>query len=711
MTEFGEISEQASRYFDEVLPSINELRTSNIPTDAIFIGAAGFEDRGFAFLNKMALRNKKFAYVFGIKYEPYNPKNRETEFGDLANTLTINKMEWLNYNRVNPDTFYSEFNKIQKVINSTNDIIIDVSSFSKFLIIFLLNLLSNFQGNIHIIYSEAEIYHPTQEKFLSEKENHNYPLPLPTFLTKDIYKLVCINELSSITMAGSPLLMIAFPTFNHQELGALLNEMNPQYLIEIEGVPHNSVNEWRSDAIRWVNERIEKSLIGNIKHIHHKEARTFEYIELVKILEGIYNDYKYSHKCVISPTGSKLQTIGVFVFNRMHPEIQLVYPIVKKFAEDYSEGYTKIWHLEFCNYSDFVKKLEKYNKYQVTQLKQKIEKDNSELIHILHLSDIHLGTKSDSRKYSVQLVTDLLNNLKIQKIDFLIISGDIGTYSTQEEYEAAIFLIEELMEIIDLNRKQIIVVPGNHDLNWGISEKAYKYTKYESCPPNLERGSFIPGDSNGVLLKDENCYKNRFDNFSNHFHFPIYDTYYPLEYIDQGVISTFPDNNILFLALNSSWNIDHYEPHRNRSHVNTDALSKAISQIIGPKYDGWLKIGVLHHPLTGREMIENEEIQELLADNGFKICLHGHIHKASYNFRNRGNRNITFIGAGTFGAPVKEQIPGIPLQYNLLRYDPTLQCITVETRKKEEPDGAWSADSRWGDINNPDPRYYIHLDD
>ena len=72
-------------------------------------------------------------------------------------------------------------------------------------------------------------------------------------------------------------------------------------------------------------------------------------------------------------------------------------------------------------------------------------------------------------------------------------------------------------------------------------------------------------------------------------------------------------------------------------------------------------------------------------------------------------RGLYIIGAGTFGAPTREQVPGIPLQYNLLILDPENRTITVETRKKEKPDGAWSADARWGDKNNPVPRYTIQL--
>jgi len=129
--------------------------------------------------------------------------------------------------------------------------------------------------------------------------------------------------------------------------------------------------------------------------------------------------------------------------------------------------------------------------------------------------------------------------------------------------------------------------------------------------------------------------------------------------------------------------------------------------------DDWLKIGILHHPLTGKEMIANPDILQSLADHNFQIFLHGHIHESIQEYHIRRDRinRVNIIGAGTFGAPTNGQVPGIPLQYNLLRFDPTIHRITVETRKKEKPDGAWSADSRWVDDpkKDPAPRYFIYL--
>jgi hypothetical protein len=90
--------------------------------------------------------------------------------------------------------------------------------------------------------------------------------------------------------------------------------------------------------------------------------------------------------------------------------------------------------------------------------------------------------------------------------------------------------------------------------------------------------------------------------------------------------------------------------------------------------------------------------------------MHGHIHEAIEGYHKYDDkRGIYIVGAGTFGAPKREQTTSIPLQYNLLEYNPERHKIKVQTRKKEKPDGAWSADARWGNLNKPKPQYIINL--
>ncbi|MCP4700302.1 MAG: hypothetical protein GY862_26135, partial [Gammaproteobacteria bacterium] len=152
---------------------------------------------------------------------------------------------------------------------------------------------------------------------------------------------------------------------------------------------------------------------------------------------------------------------------------------------------------------------------------------------------------------------------------------------------------------------------------------------------------------------------------------------------------------------------DHH--YTDRAGINADTLARALNQL-PDSYDDWLKIAVWHHPVSGPQTMKNVDFLQQLAVHGFQICMHGHVHEAAEGFyKYDSGRGIHIVGAGTFGAPADDQVTGIPLQYNLLILNTETNTLTVETRKKEKPDGVWAADARWGDKTNPVPRYTVTL--
>lgn len=357
-----------NKSLERILSPIEKLELNNISSNATLVAPAGFEDRCFSFLDKLITSNKSGSNVVGIEYEPFNPKNKKKEFESKGKSISLkNKIEWITYDRFNPENFYGDFKKIKELIDESANVIIDISGMSKYLIIILLDILKDFDKNVIVIYAEAKTYHPTKEEFESEKRES--PEIIPTFLTKGIYRVVLTTSLSSIVMQNAPLLMIAFPSFNYKELTALLNEMTPQYLIEIGGIPHKSHNYWRYDAIRLINQKIPKDFIFKIDRIVHKELNTFDYIETVSALDKIYKKFRYTHKCIIAPTGSKFQSIGVFFFKQLHPEVQVVYPVAEKFVKEYTKGYEDIWMIKFPKFCSYIRNLEKYNRTKLISLK------------------------------------------------------------------------------------------------------------------------------------------------------------------------------------------------------------------------------------------------------------------------------------------------------------------------------------------------------
>jgi hypothetical protein len=348
------------------LPKITSMNLKSLNKPIALIAAAGFEDRAVALLEKMYKDGLKVEYVIGIKYRPYNRKNKVAYFYNQASkVLSISKrFKWMVYDRYNPAEFMSEFNNLHSILTDMSTIIVDVSGMSKFLIAVLLQCLRDINTVVVISYAEASVYHPTLELFNKSKI---VPAEVtPEFLTTDIFKIVTTTSLSSPSMQGYPSLMIAFPTFNNRELIALINEITPQYLILLYGKPHSMHDQWRLEAIKWLNNRIKEHILVS------KTVSTFDYGETIVGLEMLYQEYQYTHKILIAPTGSKLQTLGVFLFRQMHPDVQLVYPVTRQFATEYTEGCKAVWSVVLPSIPNLIGQLNKFNCRDLIKLRDLI---------------------------------------------------------------------------------------------------------------------------------------------------------------------------------------------------------------------------------------------------------------------------------------------------------------------------------------------------
>jgi 3',5'-cyclic AMP phosphodiesterase CpdA/HEAT repeat protein len=334
------------------------------------------------------------------------------------------------------------------------------------------------------------------------------------------------------------------------------------------------------------------------------------------------------------------------------------------------------------------------------------------MANILHLSDLHFGTIKDARIWYGQLAEDLFRELHYVRLDAIVLSGDIANFSVESEYIAAKTFLGELCNEFKVDMRQVVLVPGNHDLNWTVSREAYREEQLSQGVSAIEPSHAYTED--GVYyIRDEVRYKQRFKYFSA-FCETLTGAAYPIEYEKQYSLQHFPEFSLLVLGLNSAWDLDHH--YTARVSINSVTLSNALTEIRRtPEFNKLLKIAVWHHPLDspGDDRIKDRGFVEQLSKAGFRFVLHGHIHKAEknlfqYDYSAEG-RKLDIIGAGTFGAPTKELVPGYPWQYNLLRIDGN--TLLVETRRREEPNGAWKPDARWtrkeGEL--PTPYYPIKI--
>lgn len=331
------------------------------------------------------------------------------------------------------------------------------------------------------------------------------------------------------------------------------------------------------------------------------------------------------------------------------------------------------------------------------------------LRRILHLSDLHFATKDQATIWYSQLAADLREQ-RVDRLDALIVSGDLVNRADPVEYDAARLFLEKLMLGFSLSARQVALVPGNHDASWMISEEAYQPYRRSRYAGVLARGAYIEhASSNLIEVREEDAYQRRFQGFARLYR-EIKGAEYPLLYEQQATVDDLPDLGICILGLNSAWEIDHH--FRDRASIHAEALATALLTLGAPAA-GQLRVAVFHHPVHSGEdsRIRDAAFLQQLAVHGFRVALHGHVHKADaeryhYDQTDRGRR-IDIIAAGTFGAPTQEWVPGYPLEYNLLLID--RDKITVETRCRREINGAWEPDARWrqGSGKDPLPRYVV----
>ncbi len=337
----------------------------------------------------------------------------------------------------------------------------------------------------------------------------------------------------------------------------------------------------------------------------------------------------------------------------------------------------------------------------------------TEPIRILHLSDLHIKADSDLKSLLQPLIADIRYSevgLGFDKLDYLVISGDLTNYATPAEFERARQFISELIEQFQISTERCIIIPGNHDLSW--EEKFYRWTKKLPNMRSLPSDSYLQ-QGEVFLIRNEETYSERFENFSR-FYQELLHKDYSLNSQEQCISSLFTDTKIQFLAMNSCYKID--EHFQNRSGICPDALSRGLldadqqiqqAKLEQPKI---LRIAVWHHPVTGNEKMQQDDFLGLLQQANYKLCLHGHIHEVRTDIIGYFHpRQIHVAGTGSFGAPVNARPESTPRLYNLLEIERDLSKIKVHTRCLKKEGGAWKGWAEWPGQTKLDWRTYYEI--
>lgn len=86
-------------------------------------------------------------------------------------------------------------------------------------------------------------------------------------------------------------------------------------------------------------------------------------------------------------------------------------------------------------------------------------------LKILHLSDLHINKKT-----SIEKILELVNFCNNLEFDFCIITGDI--------IDTKVKFIKKQLEILNLLKKEVFYISGNHDLFYGLEDLKKELTNF-----------------------------------------------------------------------------------------------------------------------------------------------------------------------------------------------------------------------------------------
>lgn len=324
-------------------PPPSKIERPCMGTDDGLVMCAGFEDRSVGILRRICESGFTDGRVVLITYLPNYEDNRVEEVRRLSRAAKL-RINEIVYDRQEPAGIGV---RLQEATQSFSRVFLDISGMSRLLIVqSLVSLLNDHRPLISIIYGEAKCYRPSREEFERDQEESSKGLATYGYLSSGIFEIAAAAELSSVSMVGQAIRLVAFPSFDPSQLANLMQELQPTFVENVLGVRSSRENKWRRDAILKLNESSLRELSATAREDH--SVSTLDYRETLKLLLDIYDRRNMFDRLVISPTGSKMQSVAVGLFRRILHDVQIVYPTPKSFSkpEDYTIGLQQLYQLD-----------------------------------------------------------------------------------------------------------------------------------------------------------------------------------------------------------------------------------------------------------------------------------------------------------------------------------------------------------------------------
>ena len=324
---------------------------------------------------------------------------------------------------------------------------------------------------------------------------------------------------------------------------------------------------------------------------------------------------------------------------------------------------------------------------------------------LLHISDLHRtsGPRLNNDDLLSAMVSDAWrwDQEGIPWPDLIVASGDMiqGTTAAADDpdteirrqyEEAADFLRRLAEEVVGGDLSRVVIVPGNHDVNWSRARRAMQ--PLSSCPTEIATEAFLASSNIRWNWKDQRAYQivdnelyasrlHHFRTFRADFYAGLNPN--PLSHTPNEDLAFFdyPELGLLVIGFASWFGNDCF------SHAGEfDSESLALSRKLIGKSQTPLAVAVWHHNVEGgpgsHDYMDKRFLHRLI-DFGFTLGFHGHQHypgAAPFELRQLGGSSMTVVGAGSLAVGNSELPMGERRQFNIVVVDLKRDKITVHIR-------------------------------
>ncbi|CAG35598.1 metallophosphoesterase [Desulfotalea psychrophila] len=316
-------------------------------------------------------------------------------------------------------------------------------------------------------------------------------------------------------------------------------------------------------------------------------------------------------------------------------------------------------------------------------------KNNS--LTILHLSDLQFGKNhrffqsniSEENFNFSTLQARLQTDLKIVKSkydlepDLIVITGDLVEYGQQSEFDQAKVFFNELASFLNVHISNVLIVPGNHDINRKACEAYFAECEADEKKPTLP-------------------YKPKWRHFKNFYNSFYSDISRKFDLETPFGCTEYPELKVAVANLNSTVQ----ESHQEKDHyglIGENQAQKIAEQLAKRKDEGWFNIAAVHHNVV-RGAIEDDDnlrdsemLQRVIGDH-IDLILHGHTHRGKMHW---WSPQLPVIGTGSASVEKSARPDEVPNQYQLLKF--TGLGFTRYCRAFAPDEAKWIPDSRVND--------------